>query len=959
MDPSAYVYSYCVAKDDLVHPKAQTLSEKQAQLRRRHGQQLGHLEVSPIPASKRTLLVTMATATIADLMEVRRAFFAQQFIQVQATIHNIHPDFVCHHAKRVALNAQLKRLAMQCNVTFAVHIQQDPFIVIKGAQEDVDDARQWTLVAMDQILGLETDSVALARHLHNIVGGRRHYQLQSVMEETATNIYLAAPFLIGHHDTPLDEQQALVHISGDPQNVAKCKQLVKKLADQKATSALLRKETSLNPRKLDLILLHRQTRLRTILHDNGSFIHFPGIGSGASVIQVFAENKINLDRTIRLVNLLVYEVYQAAFKFSARILGAYNNGRHPNWLARAIRDASEFSGGELFYLTDQGVLEVYGSLEAVRLTYHFLRDKCLIHEPMDTTVTVELAAEHRAFIRGKKNGKMNKVMKETGTLIKFVSSYSELNCLVVLSSTEMDKAFDGLAMLVDELPEERSFFVPDIYHRRIIGVGGANIQAIMKKHGVYVKFAGTDEFNQLGGYFQNDHNVLARTPHKRKASLDALFDEIMSMISFNKDRDWTSQNVKVPLHQHRTIPAQFNDHLRELRRLYNTRVMWPARYGNDNVALVGPSSQLQVVKHLFLKFLTYAHFCALPASDALQTELANPSENLQNVLHHIGQEMHVAVVVPTYPARELTAPHAEPVNWAIVSAFKDAMVFCLLTKVPQDQLVTEDNGFAVQDCNARLNDAKIKLLSCLAPYAAPPLAQKMEKSLPLPRSGFQRRPGPNSLFAHDPSVPQGLLESFSSTLLLGTDTRRSAPGPPPMVDLSTPATAPLAPPYYHRMTDTWSTTTTTTPATTLDSNYGAPLAPHARRPSPPRSQSSHRHEKPPLTLSIPRQQPLPVGTAPQSAPVHAPANQFAMPSYNAIRKQHQHHHDIPIASPTSPTPIGVAPTRSASASNWPNQRQFDDISRVKIKKRPCLPQKVRNTVTRSPTHHPTLFFFFL
>lgn len=44
-------------------------------------------------------------------------------------------------------------------------------------------------------------------------------------------------------------------------------------------------------------------------------------------------------------------------------------------------------------------------------------------------------------------------------------------------------------MLQEELPAEISFHVPEAYHKRIIGVGGKNIQRIMKKYGVYVKFS--------------------------------------------------------------------------------------------------------------------------------------------------------------------------------------------------------------------------------------------------------------------------------------------------------------------------------------------------------------------------------------------------------------------------------------------------------------------------------------
>lgn len=79
------------------------------------------------------------------------------------------------------------------------------------------------------------------------------------------------------------------------------------------------------------------------------------------------------------------------------------------------------------------------------------------------------------------------------------------------------------------MPAEISFHVPELYHKRIIGVGGKNIQRIMKKYGVYVKFSNSIEHAQLGGYFSNEDNVIARTPMKNQANLLELKGEIMEI----------------------------------------------------------------------------------------------------------------------------------------------------------------------------------------------------------------------------------------------------------------------------------------------------------------------------------------------------------------------------------------------------------------------------------------------
>lgn len=53
----------------------------------------------------------------------------------------------------------------------------------------------------------------------------------------------------------------------------------------------------------------------------------------------------------------------------------------------------------------------------------------------------------------------------------------------------------------------------------------------MKKYGVYVKFSNAEEFATLGGYLDNDDNVVARTPAKNAINLDNLKQSIMDLVN--------------------------------------------------------------------------------------------------------------------------------------------------------------------------------------------------------------------------------------------------------------------------------------------------------------------------------------------------------------------------------------------------------------------------------------------
>lgn len=61
----------------------------------------------------------------------------------------------------------------------------------------------------------------------------------------------------------------------------------------------------------------------------------------------------------------------------------------------------------------------------------------------------------------------------------------------------MLNAFD---MIAAEMPAEGSFYLLEGFHKRIIGARGETIQAIMKRYGVYIKFASKQECVMNGGF---------------------------------------------------------------------------------------------------------------------------------------------------------------------------------------------------------------------------------------------------------------------------------------------------------------------------------------------------------------------------------------------------------------------------------------------------------------------------
>ncbi|KAM0673193.1 hypothetical protein GVAV_003358 [Gurleya vavrai] len=141
-------------------------------------------------------------------------------------------------------------------------------------------------------------------------------------------------------------------------------------------------------------------------------------------------------------------------------------------------------------------------------------------------VEMEIDSELEDFICGKKNGKINKICKDFDCEVQVENKIENREKLIVVQMTGPgQKLYETLVMLENEYPAEISFFLHEKHHRRIIGFGGKNIQRIMKKYGVYIKFMGEEEknFNGLNG------NVIVKTPKRNFENLEKMKEEVLTL----------------------------------------------------------------------------------------------------------------------------------------------------------------------------------------------------------------------------------------------------------------------------------------------------------------------------------------------------------------------------------------------------------------------------------------------
>lgn len=496
-------------------------------------------------------------------------------------------------------------------------------LVITGHVDAIEIARVRLLVMLDELSGLHAEAIEIDRKLHAIIAGRKRHVLQSIQEETATNIYFPSPLqgLVGPDVPPTAAAPTVagappkincnvIWIAGEFFGVQRARDMLIQVSVTKSKSVVSR-DSAILPRKLDWMVTDRADDLKAIMHDNATFIQFPPLGSSASLITVFGDHRVNIQRTIRSIMQLACQYYVASFwllpvQFNVLMPSPPLNAGQ---VAAIIQQISSATGAEV---VSKGMcFEVHGLESEVRAAVLMILDLDIVktyhHE---IRFQIELASEHRDFISGKKNGKINKIMQTTGIKIKF-ETFNDQNFLIDISGSD-GSVLAGLGLLQEELPAELSFHVPEGYHKRIIGVGGKSIQRIMKKYGVYVKFSNAEEFAALGGYNDNEDNVVARTPAKNAINLENLKAAVMDMVN-QKDKDYINESVSIPRRYHRTLLGEKAIFIHDIEAKTNSRVRFPDKeLASDVISIFGPESQVQIAATMLLDHVPFEADMSVP-----------------------------------------------------------------------------------------------------------------------------------------------------------------------------------------------------------------------------------------------------------------------------------------------------------------------------------------------------------
>lgn len=247
--------------------------------------------------------------------------------------------------------------------------------------------------------------------MHTLISGRTGKNIKMIESVTKTAIYFPPPFpgVFGYLPPGATRRAPdEIFITGETQErIGHAKQ---KLQDLIMGIKLFTKDVMVSASKIDNILLDRLDKVRKIMESNASQVLFPPLGSQRGVVRVQGTDVLHVERTVKEIMALAGQFYSASWWI---VVPDLSSGLFRPPTSDDVRvmlsDICGNSGADLSY--DKLNFTINGSDESVKKAMSVINQIPFIKKfNYQIRVKIELANEHKEFVSGKKNGKINKIM---------------------------------------------------------------------------------------------------------------------------------------------------------------------------------------------------------------------------------------------------------------------------------------------------------------------------------------------------------------------------------------------------------------------------------------------------------------------------------------------------------------------------------------------------------------------
>lgn len=491
-------------------------------------------------------------------------------------------------------------------------LDQNLYIYILGDSDDTTFAETRIRILLDNYLDLFVDSVEVPLSMIPLVGGVSFGDFRAIAKETGVNIYLPSilPELAQNSKRHnLDN----IYLSGLEAQVLLAKKFLLGIVEKRKDEVFYKNIDILKFKK-DSILLNFKDDISSIMCKYGVFIQLPPLGADESTIHFQGTTSELVERAIVDFTTLTNEIFLTNVWFHK---DTSSNGHfdpadlnvNAGELYDLVSRISIVSNVSIYVNKDAASFEFWGSrddsLKAIKQFNRYANQLYNDFKP-EIEFKIELGVSYHEFISGKKNGKISKIMNNFKTSTINFEPLNEYSLLVDLKSIDFNEFLNSYEQLQNEFPSEIRFYIPEAFHRQIIGTGGSLIQSIMRKYNVFIKFSNSyDLKNNFKSPIRFD-NVIIRCPSKNSSNIPLVKNELNSLLINNENTTFFNTYFKLSRNQFRLF--DFNK-IQQIEKKTSTFVRFPNSEPNDYalVEVLGTENHSVNATKLFINELAESY----------------------------------------------------------------------------------------------------------------------------------------------------------------------------------------------------------------------------------------------------------------------------------------------------------------------------------------------------------------
>lgn len=369
------------------------------------------------------------------------------------------------------------------------------------------------------------------------------------------------------------ELEPIVYIAGSIYaNVLAAKELLTACLNKCQSTLFYQELTGISPGKLEYVRRYFKKEIQSLMNQYGSFVFISSDFVGFQSTSVTMLKSLTKEFTLTILQSIaeIRVTMDSEFEFTDEMVIDILSAKDEQQLI--VRD-DEISNQFILIRNSSQKSKVNGKSTT---PLHSLKKYLEDHESQieELKAIFEIHPDYDDFISGKKNGKLTRIMEKSQAQLDLNFEEDDKNMFLSIISNKVNNLESAFTLLLDELPCEGTFFIPEVYHRPAIGSGGSIIQTTMRKHNVFIQFSNTFLLPQSGLSFVRFDNVIIRCPFKNRKGIDLAIEDLKVLIQEYSEQQ-PSTNIRLSPAQYKHVLFEHINTIGHLEKQNNVFLDFP------------------------------------------------------------------------------------------------------------------------------------------------------------------------------------------------------------------------------------------------------------------------------------------------------------------------------------------------------------------------------------------------